>query len=194
MAREVHPRQRRERELLPEKLGRCKWCGGEAKPPRKFWCSDQCVQEYLDQDPKELRSKVLERDHGVCAGCGRDTEAIRKRVEERLAPFREYGAAWPAQKRALRWDGLLQRLKLSAGTCYLRHLWEADHIVPVVEGGPNTLANLRTLCLPCHKGETRALAARRAKARRKQVELELPAGAAGATGAPGRMQGGGHPT
>jgi 5-methylcytosine-specific restriction endonuclease McrA len=31
-------------------------------------------------------------------------------------------------------------------------LWEADHIVPVAEGGGACgLENYRTLCVPCHK-------------------------------------------
>jgi 5-methylcytosine-specific restriction enzyme A len=59
---------------------------------------------------------------------------------------------------------------------YFKHLWEADHIVPVVEGGGalrdiDPLANLRTLCRHCHKAETAALAARRAQTRRRQVDL-----------------------
>jgi 5-methylcytosine-specific restriction endonuclease McrA len=45
--------------------------------------------------------------------------------------------------------------------------WDADHILPVVEGGGGCgLNNLRTLCQPCHKRATRELAARRAKDRR----------------------------
>ena len=46
--------------------------------------------------------------------------------------------------------------------------WECDHIVPVIEGG-GTLGrdNLRVLCTACHKGETAALAARRAAVRPK---------------------------
>lgn len=40
--------------------------------------------------------------------------------------------------------------------------WEADHIVPVVEGGDSSLDNIRTLCIPCHRAETAALHARRA--------------------------------
>lgn len=48
------------------------------------------------------------------------------------------------------------------------HLWEADHIVPVVEGGGGCeLDNYRTLCLECHRVETRALAQRRAQKRRE---------------------------
>ncbi len=44
--------------------------------------------------------------------------------------------------------------------------WEADHTVPLCEGGLNLLSNIRTLCRACHLSETRALTARRV-ARRK---------------------------
>jgi 5-methylcytosine-specific restriction endonuclease McrA len=48
------------------------------------------------------------------------------------------------------------------------HTWEADHIIPVVEGGGQCgLDNYRTLCLACHRAETAALARRRAEARRR---------------------------
>jgi len=37
-------------------------------------------------------------------------------------------------------------------------LWQADHIVPVAEGGGECdLSNLRTLCTACHRIETAAL-------------------------------------
>ena len=46
--------------------------------------------------------------------------------------------------------------------------WDADHIVPVVEGGGEcTLENMRTLCVPCHQRVTRELARRRASQRRQ---------------------------
>ena len=52
-------------------------------------------------------------------------------------------------------------------------LWEADHIIPVIEGGETTLENGRVLCVPCHRSETRKLAQRRALARRpEQLSLE----------------------
>jgi 5-methylcytosine-specific restriction endonuclease McrA len=39
-----------------------------------------------------------------------------------------------------------------------RTLWDADHIVPVAEGGGACdLSNIRTLCLVCHREATRAL-------------------------------------
>jgi 5-methylcytosine-specific restriction protein A len=49
-----------------------------------------------------------------------------------------------------------------------RRLWEIDHIVPVVEGGGSCgLENLRTLCVVCHRQETRKLAKRRSKRNRR---------------------------
>lgn len=47
--------------------------------------------------------------------------------------------------------------------------WDADHIVPVCEGGRTELSNIRTLCKPCHKAETRKLAARRAVRRKESA-------------------------
>ena len=44
------------------------------------------------------------------------------------------------------------------------HLWQADHIIPVIEGGGSCgLENIRTLCTACHRQETKKLARRRAK-------------------------------
>jgi 5-methylcytosine-specific restriction endonuclease McrA len=51
--------------------------------------------------------------------------------------------------------------------------FEADHIVPVIEGGPSTLENGRVLCERCHKEQTKSLAARRAKRRTRQEELAI---------------------
>src|SRR5262249_30993667 len=46
-------------------------------------------------------------------------------------------------------------------------LWDADHIVPVVEGGGECdLENLRTLCLICHRQQTLALRRRLGAAQR----------------------------
>jgi 5-methylcytosine-specific restriction protein A len=43
-----------------------------------------------------------------------------------------------------------------------KSLWDADHIVPVIEGGGECdLTNLRTLCLKCHRASTTDLRKRR---------------------------------
>jgi 5-methylcytosine-specific restriction endonuclease McrA len=57
-----------------------------------------------------------------------------------------------------------------------QHSWEADHIVPVVEGGPTTLENGRVLCVPCHRSETAKLRARLARAKKFAQQLDLITG------------------
>jgi len=59
--------------------------------------------------------------------------------------------------------------------------WDMDHRQPVIEGGgvvarmtaEEVLANLRTLCQPCHKRATAELAGRRAAARRNDAQPSL---------------------
>jgi 5-methylcytosine-specific restriction endonuclease McrA len=47
--------------------------------------------------------------------------------------------------------------------------WDADHIVPVVEGGGECgLENYRTLCVPCHRKVTRDLQRRLTQHRKLQ--------------------------
>lgn len=57
----------------------------------------------------------------------------------------------------------LAKMKAMGWTTHRKTAWDADHIIPVVEGGGQCgLENYRTLCHICHKKATKALAARRA--------------------------------
>ena len=109
--------------------------------PRFTFCSDACVHEWkLRTDPGYLREQVFARDRGVCAACGVDTEAVRR------------------DKRKLDWAS---RRQFEKDWGQRRHLWDADHIIPVVEGGGECdLSNMRTLCLKCHREATAALRGR----------------------------------
>jgi len=50
-----------------------------------------------------------------------------------------------------------------------RTYWDADHIVPVAEGGGECMmANIRTLCFPCHQHVTKEQARNRASHRRQE--------------------------
>lgn len=120
----------------------CRWCGGEVPPRRRTFCSAACVHEWkLRTDAGYLREQVFLRDRGVCAACGLDTEALRK------------------DKRKLDYDTRRRFEKDWGGR---RHLWDADHVVPVIEGGGECdLSNMRTLCLKCHREATAALRRRR---------------------------------
>lgn len=144
----------------------CRWCRTPVTPPKRNWCGDQkCFYEVaIRTNPGFARSEVFKRDKGVCAGCGVDCPAVEEKIEElRLDKDRigEIEALWATVS-----DGPWPR--------YGSHTWEADHIVPVVEGGGGTgLDNLRTLCLRCHRRETAKLAARRAADRRREGQVLL---------------------
>ena len=125
----------------------CRWCQLELPPGRRrTFCSEWCVAEWrLRTDPTYLRDRTYDRDRGVCAACGTDTQAAYLQLK------RSRGAA---RARLLAHWGLK--------TLNRRSLWDADHIVPVVEGGGECdLQNIRTLCLSCHRAATRQLRARR---------------------------------
>lgn len=78
----------------------------------------------------------------------------------------------PYMRRAV-WDRDHGLCAIGGAACDTsRDAWQADHIIPVVEGGGECgLENMRTLCTAHHKEVTKALAGRRAEARRKAKEL-----------------------
>jgi 5-methylcytosine-specific restriction endonuclease McrA len=64
---------------------------------------------------------------------------------------------------------LRRRLDMPAGR---ENLWDADHIVPVAEGGGEcSLENLRTLCIWCHQNETAKLRRRLSENRKRMPRL-----------------------
>jgi 5-methylcytosine-specific restriction enzyme A len=134
----------------PEGRNLCRWCSLEVPRGRQTFCSDFCVEEWrLRTDSSFLRDKTFERDKGICASCGTDTvaaydETRRKRGVARLRLLQHWGMK----------------------TLNRRSLWDADHIVPVVEGGGECdLSNIRTLCLLCHRKATADLRVKRAASR-----------------------------
>ena len=136
--------QRGQLPLGPNGLPLCRWCELEilAKRRRTF-CSDYCVHQHrLRTDPGYLRDQVFARDRGICALCAADTVAIfaalkRARGKARAAGLSLYGMKTISSRRSL---------------------WDADHVLPVAEGGGQCdLDNLRTLCLPCHREVTAEL-------------------------------------
>jgi 5-methylcytosine-specific restriction endonuclease McrA len=117
--------------------------------------------------------RVYERDHGVCAECGTDTHELKKLIEKMVAnddKKNEVRHGFGAGNR-------VNRVLVALGFKSCQSLWEADHIIPVILGGGNTLDNLRTLCVPCHKKDTAELAAARSKKNiraEKQAEIKYP--------------------
>jgi len=73
--------------------------------------------------------------------CRADTEALRKRFRKLdYRARREFLKEWKVKE------------------AWRRSLWDADHVIPVAEGGGECdLANMRTLCLKCHRAVTAEL-------------------------------------
>jgi 5-methylcytosine-specific restriction endonuclease McrA len=110
----------------------CRWCRTPVRPPRRTFCGDACVHEWrVRSSPSYVRKQVMKRDRGVCALCGFDVRQAERnwRRQKPASPDRAARRAWRAQ----------------------RPRWEADHIVPVADGGGECgLDNYRLLCRTCH--------------------------------------------
>ncbi len=120
----------------------CRWCNLEVPAGRRTFCSSWCVEEWkLRSDPGYLRERTFERDKGVCSVCGLDCVSEFNRIRRlrgvgRIRAFADYGLR-PGSRKSV---------------------WDADHIVPVVEGGGECdLSNIRTVCLRCHRKLTAEL-------------------------------------
>lgn len=144
----------------------CRWCKGAIPKGRRTLCSDECGEAILIQTNwNYARRKVELRDKGVCAKCGCDTERLKRLLRRALADWgrRFYNQTRQRWEYANAYDDWLRMLGFDTHTY---DLWQADHILEVVRGGSNDLANLQTLCVPCHKEKTKQLAKERAQERR----------------------------
>ena len=160
----------------------CAWCAG-ALPHCKgstiaTYCSHVCAEEgrlkrggfYAST---RVREQVFDMEGGVCQKCGLDAHALFRRIEalhpsERLSVLCDLN--WNLPRARVSLERLLQDPKEG-------DFWQADHIIPVAEGGGSCdLDNLRTLCTPCHKEETQKLQARlklgtNQDSKRKQMDI-----------------------
>lgn len=128
----------------------CRWCSLEVPRGRFTFCSDWCVHEWrLRTNTGYLRQQIFARDRGICNLCHIDcVEAFRRLKRSRGA----------SRKQMLHYWGLKSIARKS--------LWDADHILPVCEGGGECdQSNIRTLCLACHQDATYQL-----RIRRRRVE------------------------
>jgi 5-methylcytosine-specific restriction protein A len=92
----------------------------------------------------------------VCTHCGVDTIREHSKLKHSRGSVRDA---------LMRHWGLKTRVRKS--------LWDADHILPVAEGGGECdLDNIRTLCLRCHRSVTMQL---RERIRRAKVAAMLAA-------------------
>lgn len=130
----------------------CRWCSEPVGKGRRSWCSDECVDQYmLLVDPNHARLLCYERDRGVCTLCKLDTVAFEKKARQRIKELKLglFRTSYVTLEHPM--HGQVE-------VPVWRDLWDADHIVPVSEGGGLCgLDNYRTLCLWCHKEVTREM-------------------------------------
>lgn len=124
----------------------CRRCSVEVPRGRHTFCGDDCIREWkIKTQPAFLRGLVWERDKGQCALC---PTLCSRRNRQHVR------------------DAATGLWHIERGVA-----WEADHIVPVVEGGGECgLDNIRTLCRPCHVRVTSELRARLAERRRAAAD------------------------
>jgi 5-methylcytosine-specific restriction enzyme A len=95
-----------------------------------------------------MKAAVFKRDRGICCLCLADTQDQRRMLKR----AKRQGADAVARL-AEKWGIPMHRVR--------GQLWDADHIIPCVEGGEDHPSNLRTLCLRCHSARTQELRDRR---------------------------------
>lgn len=173
--------QERRRPKLPHAdapVGTCKWCGEEIdldqrrkgwkrRRQRSYHRGDEyergpdrdCFERAMIWlDPKRATQALLARQAGKCAECGAEIATLEmtrvwdeatQGLSDDLRPYWEQGPGHP-------------RLDI-------------DHVLPVIDGGENTLENLQAICNdPCHKAKTAREAKARASARKAGLPLPEP--------------------
>jgi hypothetical protein len=156
----------RDRKRGPNGRGLCRWCKNEVPKGRQTFCGPACVHEWrIRTDPGYVRHCVEKRDRAKCSRCGLDTLKLERGIDQLLD-------AWKVRKvpDGTRWFSV--RLVLDEKLISrVGPLWEAHHGVAVVEGGGECgLDGYETLCLWCHRDETRKLAGRRVSERRGDLQ------------------------
>jgi 5-methylcytosine-specific restriction endonuclease McrA len=159
---------------------------GKPLPKRRYnWCSDLCLAEFRALNGIAINHYVYQRDKGVCYKCGLDTHVILEICSVLMYP-RTLQCSTPQLQRRFYKVANEIRDGWSKDNCI--SFWrkvgieltdnlnasDAHHIVPFSESGDHSSSNLITLCIACHKEETRKFhAARSKKGVKEQPQLRL---------------------
>lgn len=156
-------------EELSEKRKRFTFCGTECRLAREIICH-----------PTAARWQVKERDHGVCARCGLDCDALDDAIADFGITYESNGRSrtghvWPMHGRqsqlAVEWLTSQGFVQVGYGW---KSTWEAHHKTAVVLGGGGVgIDGYETLCKWCHQRETRELHGNLADERRGRQRLPI---------------------
>lgn len=155
--------------MLKRDGGKCAACGLEAEKIKLASRGSNCPHGFEFEDPNYagdyLRAERVAYAVGIKIKNGSHrfagNEPLQRIIDQTIWAEQEIRSQWmewgldcadelPFEKRESSW-------------------WEADHIIPVAEGGGGCgPEGYRTLCLRCHRAETKKLAGRLAEARRSK--------------------------
>ncbi len=149
--------------------GLCRVCGIAVRDGGMASCSRNCSDRInLSCSPTTQRYAVQRRDNGVCAKCGCDTAKLN-RVLRYVSSFLQT-MRWVRTHRYERFGEILTQLGIPRSR-WPGSLWDMAHKRAVCDGGgirpgmtvEAIMGNLETLCLWCHREDTRELAGLRAR-------------------------------
>ena len=163
--------------FLPSSIGRssgstplCLVCGDAYDDARRRtlghpFCGEPCAKSFRVKTRSGVaRAELFKLERGVCQACGLDCDALLSRlVAEPSVPERARMLEAARGEKGNPTSPCFSSARAAAIARAPRagDLWQADHIVPVAEGGGECgLENFRTLCDGCHRRATTDLRAR----------------------------------
>jgi 5-methylcytosine-specific restriction endonuclease McrA len=129
---------------------------------------------------------VPDAPKGTCRWCGHKLKGSRASIRRYCYPDREGRDCAQAFRDSMTWNprqallviaqregkelrcadcGFFVGVRLNDEGRYEERAWEADHEIPLWDGGEHTVENLRARCCPCHAAKTARESARRAASR-----------------------------
>jgi hypothetical protein len=116
-------------------------------------CVDEETARFAFPCAREVLSRIF---LGVCQSCGLVTTAVRDGArakstpEERHIYFLNCHVGFWQQLGKGRRRALLEEPDRDS------HYWEADHVIPLMEGGLRSITNAQLLCVACHDAKSTA--------------------------------------
>lgn len=153
-----------------------------------LFCGGQCREDFfVKKSSSSLRYVVRSADDGVCNSCHIDCEKLCSELlsVSCSASSGARAASWSstrsdsvleARRRIVeRYHPLLMQFPRLVERLVRQplpgHLWHADHILPVSQGGGEcTIENIQTLCVACHQLKTQE-DMKRLKKKRRQTKV-----------------------
>lgn len=150
------------RDFPKTKKGHCKWCEEPLTGRQTAWCKGGECSDNAMRLIFYLRELILEIDKDKCRLCKAHVNPNKLNIKPWWSIHNANNGDDKELKKLLKkyphW--FKESTYYKCGWEPHRHLFEVDHIKPLVEGGWTSPDNLRVLCIPCHKKVTAELRGR----------------------------------